>query len=101
MKKIFIVLLGLMLVGCQSPQSQPTTNQTKKEKGDLILKEWKYLFWNGDTSKKGYYFLKDEEEKSYIVIMIMLQSKKSIYVISLNVNIKMKHVLPIWRVEVL
>lgn len=52
MKKIFIVLLGLMLVGCQSPQSQPTTNQTKKEKGDLILKEWKYLFWNGDTSKK-------------------------------------------------
>ena len=42
MKKIFIVLLGLMLVGCQSPQSQPTTNQTKKEKGDLILKEWKY-----------------------------------------------------------
>ena len=66
MKKIFIVLLGLMLVGCQSPQSQPTTNQTKKEKGDLILKEWKYLFWNGDTSKKGYYFLKDEEEKSYI-----------------------------------
>lgn len=52
-----------MLVGCQSPQSQPTTNQTKKEKGDLILKEWKYLFWNGDTSKKGYYFLKDEEER--------------------------------------
>lgn len=55
-----------MLVGCQSPQSRPTTNQTKKEKGDLILKEWKYLFWNGDTSKKGYYFLRDEEEKSYI-----------------------------------
>ena len=66
MKKIIIVLLGLMLVGCQGTQSQTATNQTKKEKGNLILKEWKYLFWHGDTSEKGYYFLKDEEEKSYI-----------------------------------
>ena len=47
-------------------KSSIATNNKPDEKGDLILKEWKYLFWNGDTSKKGYYFLKDEEEKSYI-----------------------------------
>lgn len=65
MKKILIILWCVCLCGCSS---QTTTKQKEVVKKNeistiepLIMKEWKYLLWNGDGNDEGYYRIKQRE----------------------------------------
>ncbi len=78
MKKLCLILLSLFLVGCQSLNQQSSKDERQQEKENLTLKEWKYLFWKGDTSKDGYYFIKSGDEESHISYYDYA-SKKELY----------------------
>lgn len=66
MRKGLLIMMCLMLVGCQSSKEKSETAQTSQQKENLILKDWKYLSQNGDANEKGYYFIKTGEESAHL-----------------------------------
>lgn len=66
MKKILIILCCIFLCGCSS-QAVHNKKEAAKRKNDIAsneqleMKEWRYLFWNGDGNEDGYYRIKEHE----------------------------------------
>ncbi len=88
MRKILIILCCVFLCGCSNQTVNNKKEITKKnssiEKDEqLIMKEWRYLFWNGDGNEDGYYRIKEHELDSGETITNLnyfdYQTKQEIY----------------------
>lgn len=66
MRKILLILMCIMLVGCQSTKDHKETSQTPSVKEDLVFKDWSYLSMSGDSNEEGYYFIKTEEKSTHL-----------------------------------
>lgn len=66
MKKLLIILWCICLCGCSSKAVENKTSAIRRKEevsknDELTMKEWKYLFYNGDGNEDGYYRIKQRE----------------------------------------
>ncbi|WP_028041879.1 hypothetical protein [Candidatus Stoquefichus massiliensis] len=61
MKKVLLCLCMLILVGCQSSVKESESQNIPSTKENCVLKEWKYLMFNGDGHDAGYYYTRHQE----------------------------------------
>lgn len=66
MRKLLLMIMCLMLVGCQSSKDRKEPSQTPGVKEDLVFKDWNYLSMSGDSNEEGYYFIKTEEQSTHL-----------------------------------
>ena len=66
MKKLLVILSCILLCGCSNQAVEKKKEATEKKVAinsdlQLEMKEWKYLFWNGDGNEDGYYRIAQRE----------------------------------------
>lgn len=66
MKKIVLVLLSIVLIGCQNSKQKKAVVQKNGKKEDLVIKNWRDLFWKGNSNEDGYYLINHDGENSYL-----------------------------------
>ena len=66
MKKIVLVLLSIVLIGCQNSKQKKAVVQKNEKKEDLVIKNWRDLFWKGNSNEDGYYLINHDGENSYL-----------------------------------
>ena len=66
MKKIVLVLLSIVLIGCQNSKQKEVVVQKNEKKEDLVIKNWRDLFWKGDSMEDGYYLINHDGENSHL-----------------------------------
>lgn len=79
MRKVILLLCCMMLVACQGKQEShsPISQQVSKE--DLVLKQWKYLSYEGDGNDDGYYRLLRNDDGYTNILYTDYSTGKEVY----------------------
>lgn len=83
MRKVILLLCSILLVACQGQQENKIQDNSMtnepNEKEELVLKEWKYLMYQGDGNDNGYYRLVNDDDGRTNILYTDYSTEKEVY----------------------